>query len=284
MESHWVESLADERIADYRNVRDADLRRQRGLFMAEGRLVVESLIKSPYFRANSVFVTPRSFAAMQGVLEDLPAGIPVYRARQEVFNQIVGFDLHRGCLAVGDTGVATSPEMLLQSGGEGQSTLAILEGLTNTENIGGIFRNAMAFGVDGVLLCPRSCDPLYRQSIRVSMGGTLRVPHARFDAWPTPLEMLRDHGYQIIALDLAPDAISISRLDREAALGSRVALLVGTEGAGVSASALDRVDYSLRIPMAAGVDSLNVSTATGIAMQWFHARSDHLVAGGRDLG
>ncbi len=96
--------------------------------------------------------------------------------------------------------------------------------------------------------------------------------------------MLRDHGYQIIALDLAPDAISISRLDREAALGSRVALLVGTEGAGVSASALDRVDYSLRIPMAAGVDSLNVSTATGIAMQWFHARSDHHVAGGRDLG
>jgi len=272
MESQWVESLDDERVVDYRNVRDADLRRRSGLFMAEGRLVVELLVRSSRYRANSIFVTPRSFAALQPALAQLPPGTPVYQARQEVFNGIVGFDLHRGCLAVGDIGPSVAPESMLQKIPEGPSTLAILEGLTNTENIGGVFRNAMAFGVDGVLLCPRSCDPLYRKSIRVSMGGTLRVPYARIDDWPNQLGALRDRGYQIVALDLSPDAIPLPNLEQESGLGRRVALLVGTEGRGVSTCAIEQADYSLRIPMAVGVDSINVATASGIAMQWFHAR------------
>ena len=276
MESQWIDSLDDDRVADYRNVRDADLRRRRGLFMAEGRFVVEQLVESSRFVANSVFVTPRSFDALRPTLEALPPGTPVYRANQEVFNEIVGFDLHRGCLAVGNTGEKTTPETLLdeidRQVGDGPSTLAILEGLTNSDNVGGVFRNAMAFGVEGGLICPRSSDPLYRKSIRVSMGGTLKVPFARFEAWPGPLSSLSERGYQIVALDLAPDAVSLSRLNEKAGLGNRVALLLGTEGPGVSPGALEGVDYSVRIPMSKGVDSINVSTAAGIAMQWFYAR------------
>ncbi|MBW2389515.1 MAG: RNA methyltransferase [Deltaproteobacteria bacterium] len=268
----WVETLDDPRLTDYRNVRDADLRRRRGLFMAEGRLVVEQLLGDSRFRADSVFMTPRSCEAMRPVLARLPHGAPVYLAKQELFNQVVGFDMHRGCLAAGQIGRERQPLELISAQPADASLLVVLEGLTNTENVGGVFRNAQAFGADGVLLCPRSCDPLYRKAIRVSMGGTLKVPFARFDRWPDSLEQLRCAGYKLIALDLAEDAMALSDITSSIDLGSRVALVLGTEGRGLSEAALGHVDHSVRIPMAPGIDSLNVASASAIALQFLHSR------------
>ncbi|MCP4039766.1 MAG: RNA methyltransferase [bacterium] len=271
MQTTWVEDLDDPSLSDYRNVRDADLRRSRGLFMAEGRFVVEQLVCGSRFRADSLFLTPRACEAMRPVLDGLPHDLPIYVAKQEVFNQIVGFDMHRGCLAVGRIGEDLSPLELISAAPEGASLLVVLEGLTNTENVGGVFRNAMAFGADGVLLCPRSCDPLYRKSIRVSMGGTLRLPFARFDLWPDSLQRLREAGYRLIALDPREDAVPLSTLARSIGEGERIALLLGTEGRGLTQAALDHADCSVRIPMAPGVDSLNVATASGVVLQLLHS-------------
>jgi tRNA G18 (ribose-2'-O)-methylase SpoU len=267
-----VDALDDPRLTDYRNVRDADLRRRRGLFMAEGRLVVEQLLRDSQFRADSLLMTPRSCKAMEPILMDLPCEAPLYVAEQELFNQIVGFDMHRGCLAAGRIGPERPPLELISALPGGPSLIVVLEGLTNTENVGGVFRNALAFGADGVLLCPRSCDPLYRRAIRVSMGSTLKVPFARFEAWPNSLEELRTAGYQLIALDLADDAIALSEMAASIDLGPRVALVLGTEGRGLTEAALEHVDHSVRIPMARGMDSLNVASASAIALQFLYSR------------
>jgi tRNA G18 (ribose-2'-O)-methylase SpoU len=132
--------------------------------------------------------------------------------------------------------------------------------------MGGIFRNAMAFGASAVLMCPESCDPLYRKAIRVSMGGTLCIPFAQVTSWPAGLSRLRDAGFQLVALDLADDAVPLDELGLRIVPDRPVALLLGTEGRGISEAALDQVDHAVRIPMAPGVDSLNVATASGIAM------------------
>jgi len=268
-----IDDIEDPRLVPYRNVRDAALRRERGLFMAEGRLVVESLLCQARFRADSVFLTARSHAAMLPFLTRRADDLPVYVAKRTLFNQIVGFDLHRGCLAAGVVGDPLSAETLIETARSAPSILVVLEGLTNTENVGGVFRNAMAFGATGVLLCPSCCDPLYRKSIRVSMGATLQLPFARFETWPDPLSQIRAAGYRLVALDLAEDAIALPELEASIELGDRVALLLGTEGRGISSAALSRVDCTVRIPMAPGVDSVNVATASGIALQALYARS-----------
>lgn len=273
METICVENLADPRLVDYRNIKDADLRRQRGLFMAEGRLVVELLVSDSLYSPDSLFLNRRSYNALRPVLEELGFEAPVYVAEQEVFNQIVGFNMHRGCLAAGQVGELPTPHQLLAETTRPGSLIVIAEGLTNTENMGGVFRNAMAFGADAVLLCPKSCDPLYRKSIRVSMGGTLRIPSARFDTWPGPLADVRAAGYQVVALDLDENAVSLQQLGASIAPDQRVALLLGTEGRGISDVALKHVDLSVQIPMVQGVDSLNVATASGIAMQFLYAHS-----------
>lgn len=272
MQTIWVEDLADPRLADYRNVRDADLRRSRGVFMAEGRFVVERLLTDSRFDADSLLLTPRAWEAIRPALAKRPQTAPIYVAKQEVFNEIVGFDMHRGCLAAGRIGEEARPAELIAGLPQGPSLLVVLEGLTNTENVGNVFRNALAFGVAGVLLCPRSCDPLYRKAIRVSMGSTLTVPFARFDDWADSLAGLRSAGYQLIGLDPSEDAVSLSALSSSIELGERVALILGTEGKGLCAGTLEHVDHSLRIPMAPGVDSLNVATASGIVLQFLHAR------------
>ncbi len=267
-----IESLEDPRVADYRNVKDGDLRRSRGIFMAEGRFVVEMLLGHSRHRAESIFVTPSSLDRLRFPEDGSADSIPVYVAPQEVFNEIVGFRLHRGCLAVGKVAPELDPSVLVRPPAVAGSTLVVLEGLSNTENVGSVFRNAMAFGVDGVLLCPRCCDPLYRKAIRVSMGGTLRVPYARTAEWPGPLAALRGVGYRVLALDPAPASVPLHELDRVLGPDESVAWVLGTEGPGLSAPALDFVDLRVRIPMAEDVDSVNVATASGIALQSLYAR------------
>lgn len=261
-----IESLEDPRVADYRNIRDADLMGRRGLFMAEGRLVVRTLLTQSGFRARSVLVTEPALESLRDALVPGSGGPPVYLADQGLLNEIAGLDVHRGCLAAGDRGAPLSVAEALQKAGSGAAMVLALEDLTNHDNVGGLFRNALAFGAGAVVLGPRCCDPLYRKSIRVSMGAALRVPFARGEDWSQIAGALREAGFVTVALTPGADASDLDALASGAERPRRVAVLVGAEGPGLSAEALRAADLRVRIAMAPGVDSLNVATAAGIAM------------------
>jgi tRNA G18 (ribose-2'-O)-methylase SpoU len=258
-----IESLDDPRVAAYRNARDADLR-GGALFLAEGRLNVKRLLASR-FRPRSVFVTRAGLDGIRDALERAPAELPIYLASQQLMNGVVGYAMHRGCLAAGERGPEPGLASLFDAAGRPPRLCVVLEDLCNPENVGGIFRNALAFGADAVLLTPRGVDPLYRKSIRVSMGASLRVPFARAERWPEALRRLREAGVWCVGLDAARDALPLAAL-RVPASATGVALVVGGEGGGLSASARAELDARVTIPMAPGIDSLNAATATGIAL------------------
>jgi tRNA G18 (ribose-2'-O)-methylase SpoU len=260
-----VTDAADPRVEDFRDLTNADRRPDRpggrGLVIAEGVLVVERLLGSRY--------PVRSLLGVGRRLDELglsigPVDVPAYEVSAEVMAEVVGFHLNRGVLAVADR-PAPLPVGELARG----RALAVLEGVNDHENLGSLFRNAAALGLDGMLLGPRCSDPLYRRSVRVSMGHVLRVPFTELvdDAatgpqWPAALDALRDDGRRLVALTPRPEAVPLG----EAKLaGARVALLLGAEGPGLSDAALEAADEWVRIPMAAGVDSLNVATAAAIA-------------------
>jgi tRNA G18 (ribose-2'-O)-methylase SpoU len=246
-----VDDSDDPRLADYRALRDADL---PDAFIAEGALVVRSLLSSPY-RVRSVLVTPRKFAALADVL---PADVPVYVAPRPLLKAVVGFDLHRGAVAAADR---PSPTVDAATVVDGARALLVVEDVSDAENMGSLFRNAAAFGVEGVLLSPRCCDPLYRRTVRVSMGHVLHVPYARLEAWPAALDdVVRHAGFTVLALTPAPDAVDVADARAE-----RPAILVGAEGPGLTDAALARADARVRIPIRDGVDSVNVATAAAIA-------------------
>lgn len=258
-----IETLDDPRVAAYRNVRDADLRSARS-FLAEGRLNVRRLLTASRYRTRSVFVTPAGLVGIREALEARGGDTPVYLASQRLMNEVVGYDMHRGCLAEGLRGAEPGLSSLLCAEGRPPRLLLALEDVTDPENVGAIFRNALAFGAGGVLLSPRCVDPLYRRVIRVSMGASLRVPFARAARWPAELRRLREEGFSVVALETrgAPPPSALRR--PRAARG--VALVVGSEGRGLSAAARAEADARVSIPMHAGIDSLNAATATGIAL------------------
>lgn len=259
-----IESLDDPRVAEYRNVRDADLLGRRGLFIAEGRLVVRALLTGSTLKARSVFLTEPAYESLRDVLEGVPSELPVYLADQAVMNRIVGFDIHRGCLAAGQRPAHESPERVLEWSGDGP--VLILEDLTNHDNVGGVFRCAAAFGVSCVLLSPKCCDPLYRKAIRVSMGAALRVPFARIDAWPQGLEGIAREGVRLVGMTPASDAVEIGAFARMLHSGERIGLMLGTEGAGLSAGTLAHAAERVRIAIEPDVDSLNVVCAAAVAL------------------
>ena len=258
-----VEDPADPRVADFVGLTDPDLRRLRersggaegGFFIAEGTLVIRQLLRSPY-RVRALLLTPRRLAALAPDLEDLDC--PVYVGPQPVVNAVSGFHLHRGALASADRLPLPEVGALV----EGCDLVVAGEGLNDHENLGALFRNAAAFGAGAVLLDVSSADPLYRRSVRVSMGHVLRVPFTRATAWPGALGRLRDLGFEVLALTPAPHAEDL----RDVEPRGRQALLVGAEGPGLSGAALAAADRSVRIAMAAGVDSLNVATAAAVAL------------------
>jgi tRNA G18 (ribose-2'-O)-methylase SpoU len=262
-----IDSLSDSRLDDYRDVRDKHLLRGRSLFIVEGRENVRRLIRDSSHEPRSLLLSKPAFEAMADFLAQLPDEVPVFVGSREVVSTIAGFDLHRGCLAAVEWKPSAEPTSLLAARGE-DALVVVLEGLTNPDNVGGVFRNAMALGVDAVLLCPRCCDPLYRKSIRVSMGAALCVPTARFDSLPDGLEELRAAGYRIVALHPGDDAEEIGTpgWTEHVRKLSRIALVLGTEGDGLSAEALARCDERHRVAMVQGFDSLNVATACAVAL------------------
>jgi len=271
-----IEHLDDPRVADYRNVRDADLRVASGAFLAEGRLNVERLLASTRYRARSVFVTDAALRGIESSLARLGDETPVYLASQALMNEIVGYRMHRGCLAAGERGRELALEPLLDGLAPGPRCVLMLEDVSNPDNVGAIFRNALAFGADAAVLTSRCADPLYRKAIRVSMGATLRVPFARAPDAPAVLSRLRVWGFASVALSARSSAQPLAAL---APPPERVALLLGAEGHGLSSAAAAAAERCITIPMAAGVDSLNVATAAGIALhQLFQARRSGTVA------
>ena len=252
-----VSALSDPRLDDYRNVPDPELLRARGIFVAEGRLVVRRLLESSRFRARSVLLTPAAHEALADAVEPFPE-LPVYVVTQDTMNEVIGFDVHRGCLAVGERPAAWSWMKLARDA----KLLVVLERVSNADNVGGIFRSAEAFGADAVLLGPACADPLYRKAIRTSMGAALRVPFAVVPNWPEDLAGLRAAGFRLLALTPAPDAMPVRDVPR----AGPIAILVGHEGDGLSADAIAAADLRVRIVMAAGTDSLNAATAAAIAL------------------
>jgi tRNA G18 (ribose-2'-O)-methylase SpoU len=256
-----IDGSDDSRIQVYRDIPDPELIRSRGLFIAEGRLVVRRLIGEGRHRVHSLLLSEASFNAIESSLASLPPETPVYICPPSAFAAITGFNLHRGCLALADRPQELATREILRAA----KTLVILEGVTNPDNVGGVFRNAAAFEADGVLLDPASCDPYYRKAIRTSMGAALRVPFARIPRWPGGLADVRAWGFTIVALTPRHPSVALDRFCA-ATPPHRLALLVGTEGAGLSEAAECLSDVRVRIPIGDAVDSLNLAVATGIAL------------------
>lgn len=237
-----------------------------GVFVVEGKLALEAVLGSAY-PLLSVLVLGRRLQALAGL--DLPAGTPVYVVDEEVMGGVAGFSVHRGLLALARRLPPLRAEELLAR--RPSSPLVVVEGVNDQENLGAIFRNSAAFGAGAVMLDPTCADPLYRRTVRVSLGAVLKLPFSRLSPWPVALQLLRNNGFVLLALTPGPGAEPVEMVAAE--LHSLpVALVVGTEGAGLSPEVLGMC-RRVRIPMAAGVDSLNVAAATAVALHRFSSVS-----------
>jgi tRNA G18 (ribose-2'-O)-methylase SpoU len=259
-----IEDPDDPRVVEYVGLTDAARRRHHGTFLVEGELVLRRAIAAG-MALRSVLVTPARLTTLAGDLAALGPGVPVYLAEQPLMSAVAGFDIHRGVLASADRPPPRTVAEVVAS----QDRIAVVEGLTDTENLGAVFRNAAALGIGAVVLDPACADPLYRRTVRVSMGHVLATPWARAEAWPDALHDLRSDGFQLIALTPA-GAETLD--DVVPSAGERVALLLGAEGSGLTDAALAVADRRVAIAMAAGVDSLNVATAAAIAFHHLRPR------------
>ncbi len=258
-----LEHPDDPRLDPFRDVRDRDLRARHGLFMAESERVLRRLVRTPE-RLHAILLSPGRWDALRDLLAPLPEAVPIYVADLEIMCAIAGFHVHRGVLATGirPTIEELAPEVALAPlMRPGPLTLLVCEGITNVDNVGGLFRNAAAFGVDGVLLDPACCDPLYRKAVRVSAGHVLSTPWAIAVDWPQDLRRLREAwNVELVAAETGAGAEPWWARPAPA----RQAILFGSEATGASAAALAECDATCEIPMAPGVPSLNVATASAV--------------------
>jgi len=258
-----VTDPADPRLSDFVGLTDVALRRriepEHGLYLAESEKVIR--------RALAVGHRPRALLMAQRWLDDLAdvvaaaeqAGVPVYVGEHDVIEQLTGFHLHRGALA----SMERPPLRPVADVLAGARRVLVLEDVVDHTNVGAVFRSAAALGMDAVLVTPRCADPLYRRSIRVSMGTVFQVPWTRVAPWPDGVATLRDTGFTVAALALAEHAVPLDALAADPP--ERLALVLGTEGDGLSSRTLAAVDLAVTIPMAGGVDSLNVAAAGAVA-------------------
>jgi len=256
----------DARAVPYRDIANHEIVASRGLFVAEGRLVVRRLIEDGRCRFHSLLVSPAALAGLAQILPSVVEHVPIYVCETKAFLGITGYDIHRGCLALVERPPALSVSEVMEPilSGSQRATVIVLEGVTNPDNVGGVFRNAAAFGAGAVLLSPTCCDPLYRKAIRTSMAATLRVPFGRAENWPVDLSILREAGFTLVALTPDPGAQSIDKF--VTSRPARIALLVGTEGEGLTEGLARLADRRVSIPIEPHVDSLNLAVATAIAL------------------
>lgn len=254
----------DHRLEDYVRLRDVNLRKhleaERGLFIAEGEKVIRRAVAAGY-RPRSFLLAQRWLSSLADVLAEQP-DVPVYLVTEELAEQITGFHVHRGALASLHREYPYVVSDLYT-----RDRLVILEDIVDHTNVGAILRNAAGLGWQGALLSPRCADPLYRRAIKVSMGSVFSLPWARSEDWQTMIAALNDHGFATVALTLCDDAVDLGRVRDQLAARDRpkVAVLLGTEGAGLSRHWVQQASVAARIPMRAGIDSLNVAAASAIA-------------------
>ncbi|MCM2473271.1 RNA methyltransferase [Rhizobium sp. CG5] len=253
----------DPRIAEFRQIRERDLTGRQGRFIAEGTVVLRMLAQAHGagrgIRAEKILLLQNRVGGLDELLAAFPPDIPVYVAESALLDAIAGFHLHRGVLALGLRDAALPASGLIASLPE-QSLVLVGCGISNHDNIGSMFRNAAGFTADVVLLDETCCDPLYRKALRVSVGSVLSVPYDRQGSAVELLGSLADAGFAIWALSPS-GAVEL----RDIPASTRMALVVGTEGEGLPAEVLARFQTA-RIAQAPGLDSLNVGTASGIAL------------------
>lgn len=261
-----IQDAADPRLHDYLNLTDVALRSRHepslGIYMAESMEVIRRAVEAGH-RPRSFLMADRWLEPMADVLKGTGAGdfgeVPVFIGESELLKSITGFHLHRGAIAaMHRPALATVGETVA-----GAARVAVLEDIVDHTNVGAIFRSVAGLGADAVLVSPRCADPLYRRSVRVSMGTVFQVPWTRLEPWPQGLHELRAAGFTIVAMDPTPGAVSLDEFALH--LPDRIALIFGTEGAGLSPAARQAVDVSVRIPMSSGVDSLNVAASSAVA-------------------
>ena len=258
-----IRDLTAPELAPYAGLTHAQLRSRRApehaVIIVESAKAVSCALAAG-LRPLSLLMERRQLAAFAETLEGRCGDVPVYTADRAVLAGLTGYELTRGMLCA----MARPALPDLEAGCRGARRVAVLEGLADPSNVGAVFRSAAALGMDGVLVSPTCCDPLYRRAIRVSMGAVFQIPWAPTGPWPGPaLERLRALGFRTAALAL--DGRSIPLDDPALAGAERLALLLGSEGEGLSAAAIAACDYTVRIPMAHGVDSLNVAAAAAVA-------------------
>ena len=258
-----IDNPDDPRISGFRDIRERDLTGREGLFVAEGEVVLNVLTSSQSLcGVSSLLLDARRVEGLASVLTRLAPEVPVYAAEQGVLDRIAGFHLHRGILALGRKPQATGLEVLLAGLSE-QAVVVMACGIGNHDNMGGLFRNAAAFGAAAVILDERCCDPFYRKAIRVSVGAVLRTPMATGVEAASAVRALKAAGFTVLALTGgASQALS------DVGQGGRVALVLGSEGPGLAQEIID-LCQPVGIRMAAGFDSLNVATVSGIALHHF---------------
>ncbi len=262
-----IARLDDPRIADYQALREPELLASRGVFVAESRLVVERSLVARRFSVRSLLVSETALAALRPALDAYPGVPEIFVAPRELISAVAGYRVHQGCLALAERGEPIAPEALVANAKAG--LLLALERLGDPDNIGAAFRNAHAFGCDGVLLAPGGADPLYRKAVRVSIGATLVLPFARCAGWPRELERLRAEGWTVLAAVADASAADVREFGARRALPERVCLVLGNESEGLSAPVRALADARVTIRMRPGFDSLNVATASGILLHHF---------------
>lgn len=261
---HQVTDPADPRLADYVGLTDVALRSRSepglGLYLAESERVIRRAMAAGH-RPRSMLLADRWLEPLADLVADVTAtGAPVYRGDAPVLAALTGFHVHRGSIA----SMYRPPLRDVTDVVSGARRVVVLEDVVDHTNVGAAIRSVAAIGADAVLVTPRCADPLYRRSVRVSMGTVFQVPWTRIDPWPDGIDVLRDAGFTVAALTLTPDALDLDRF--AAAPPHRVAMILGTEGDGLSTGATARADLAVRIPMAGGVDSLNVAAAAAVAL------------------
>lgn len=264
---------ADERVRDYFTLTDVALRTkvepERGLYLAESEKVIRRALRAGH-RPRSFLMLGRWLTDLSDVVEKAESeGVPVYFAQPGVIETMTGFHLHRGALASMHRPPLVPPDVLLRevlrksSLLQKASRVVVLEDIVDHSNVGAVIRSVAALGVDAVLITPRCADPLYRRAVRVSMGTVFQVPWTRIDHWPEGIQVLKDNGFTVAAFALGDGAISLDVLAADQP--DRLAMIFGTEGDGLSRLAIKGADLVVKIPMAGGVDSLNMAAASAVA-------------------
>ncbi|WP_439271985.1 TrmH family RNA methyltransferase [Pseudochrobactrum sp. HB0163] len=255
----FIDNQEDKRLGAYLDIKEKDLVGRQSRFIAEGKVVLNVLLNSSYFETESILISKNKLAGMQPILKHCPAQVPIYVVSPDHMDKIAGFHVHRGILAVGKRKNENNINDLINNLSS-NSLLVILCGISNHDNIGSVFRNAAAFEAACVLLDETCCDPLYRKAIRVSVGASLQVPYVQAGNIDSIVQTVSKAGIQLIAL--SPGS---SQSLYELPVSGPAALLLGTEGEGLPQHLLTSLQTA-RIPMSKQFDSLNIATASGIAL------------------